>query len=50
MQLVFLVTDMIIMIGIQEDDCFRRNSLVTILSLIVLLLLVVLILFRRFTT
>ena len=40
MQLVFLVTDMI---GIQEDDCFRRNSLVTILSLIVLLLLVVLI-------
>jgi hypothetical protein len=44
----FLVTDIIFMIGIQEDDCFRRHSRVVILSLIVLLL--VLILFRGLTT
>jgi len=45
--LVFLVTHLIIMVGIQEDDSFRRHSLVLILTLIVLLL--VIILFRRFT-
>jgi len=45
--LVFLVTHLIIMVGIQKDDSFRRHSLVLILTLIVLLL--VIILFRRFT-
>ena len=45
--LVFLVTHLIIMVGIQEDDSFRRHSRVLILSLIVLLL--VIIVFRGFT-
>jgi hypothetical protein len=44
---VFNLTNLIIIVGIQEDDCFRRHSRVLILSLIVLLL--VIIFFRGFT-
>jgi len=44
---VFNLTNLIIMVGIQKDYSFRRHSRVLILSLIVLLLAIIL--FRGFT-
>lgn len=46
--LVFLVTHLVIMVGIQEDDSFRRHSRVLILSLIVMELVIIFL--RGFTT
>ena len=44
---VFNLTNLILIVGIQEDDCLRRHSRVLILALIVFLL--VIIVFRGFT-